>query len=205
MVARHLEVLTEEPSMEAFLNTLLPRILSEGSTFTVHPFQGKYNLLSKLRNRLRGYANWIPDNYRIMVVVDRDGDDCLQLKEQLEGAAAHSGLVTRSKSDGSAWQVVNRIAIEELEAWYFGDWEAVRIAYPHLPRNIPDLARYRDLDAIKGGTWESFERVMRSHGYFREGLRKVQAAAAISKCMDPARNRSHSFNVFHNVVIEATA
>jgi hypothetical protein len=25
--------------------------------------------------------------------------------------------------------VVNRLAIEELEAWYFGDWEAVRAAY----------------------------------------------------------------------------
>ena len=35
-----------------------------------------------------------------------------------------------------AWQVVNRIAIEELQAWHFGDWEAARQANPY-PRAQP--------------------------------------------------------------------
>lgn len=39
--ARHLEFLVEEPSMETFLKGLLPRLLPEGCTFGIHPFQGK--------------------------------------------------------------------------------------------------------------------------------------------------------------------
>ena len=78
--------------MEVFLQTLLPRLLPEGSTFTIHVFQGKYDLLRKLRDRLRAYAGWIPESYRVVVVTDRDNDDCQTLKKRLEAVAAESGL-----------------------------------------------------------------------------------------------------------------
>ena len=191
--------------MEVFLQTLLPRLLPEGSTFTIHVFQGKYDLLRKLRDRLRAYAGWMPESYRVVVVTDRDNDDCQTLKKRLEAVAAESGLVTRSKANDSTWQVVNRIAIEELEAWYFGDWKAVCRAYPRVSPNILSQARYRDPDAIRGGTWEAFERIMKNHGYFRGGLGKVQAASAIVQNIDPARSRSNSFKVFHDAIMEATA
>lgn len=58
MTAEHIEVLVEEPSMEAFLHALLPRILPSGRTFQIHSFQGKSDLLGKLEARLRGYAAW---------------------------------------------------------------------------------------------------------------------------------------------------
>jgi hypothetical protein len=119
----HLELLVEEPSMEAFLRALLPRLLPADRTFDVHPFQDKDDLLSKLESRLRGYAAWLPEGWRIVVVVDRDDDDCHALKERLEAIAEHARLLTRSRGGGPGWQVVNRISIEELEAWYFGDWE----------------------------------------------------------------------------------
>ncbi len=76
MTARHLKLLVEEPSMEAFLRALLPRLLAASRTFEVHAFQGKADLLGKLQARLRGYAQWLPDDWRIVVVVDRDDDDC---------------------------------------------------------------------------------------------------------------------------------
>jgi len=77
MSAAHLELLVEEPSMEAFLRALLPRLLPQDRSFEVHPFQGKNDLLGKLESRLRGYAAWIPADWRIVVVVDRDDQDCL--------------------------------------------------------------------------------------------------------------------------------
>ena len=80
MAAVHLELLVEEPSMEAFLGALLPRLLPQDRTFVVHPFQGKSDLLAKLESRLRGYATWMPADWRIVVVVDRDDEDCLVLK-----------------------------------------------------------------------------------------------------------------------------
>lgn len=205
MGANHLEFLVEEPSMEAFLRALLPRLLPEDRTFEVHPFQGKSDLLSKLEARLRGYASWLPPDWRLVVVVDRDDDDCRSLKLQLEAIAHRAGLLTRSTAGTAPWQLVNRVAIEELEAWYFGDWDAVRETYPRAPASLPCKQGFRDPDAITGGTWEAFERVLQRHGYVPGGLRKIDAARSIGARMDPQRSRSGSFRVFLQAVSEAVA
>ena len=205
MTARHVEFLVEEPSMEAFLRALLPRLLPPDRSFDVRVFQGKPDLLRKLENRLRGYAKWLPDDHRIVVMVDRDNDECHALKVQLEETAGRAGLLTRSRAAGRPWQLVNRVVIEELEAWYFGDWQAVRAAYPLVPTAIPNPAKYRDPDAIAGGTWEAFERILKRRGYFTTGLRKTEAARAIAAHIDPARNRSRSFKLFAETIAEATA
>ena len=190
--------------MEAFLRALLPCLLPRDRTFEVRVFQGKRDLLKKLESRLRAYATWLPDDHRIVVMVDRDDDECHALKEQLEGTAEKAGLLTRSRATECPWQVVNRVVIEELEAWYFGDWQAVRLAYPKGPATIPDKAAYRTPDAIAGGTWEAFERILKRHGYFTTGLRKVEAARAIAAHIEPTRNRSQSFGQFFGAIREAT-
>ncbi len=191
--------------MEAFLNELLPRLLPEDRTFCVHAFQGKNDLLGKLEARLRGYASWLPHDWRILVVVDRDEEDCKALKRRLERTAAAAGLTTRATSPDGAWQLASRIAIEELEAWFFGDWEAVRSVYPRAPATLPRKQAFRDPDAIAGGTWEAFERVLVRCGYFVGGLRKIEAARAIGAALDPQHCASRSFAVFRDAVLEATA
>ncbi|EQD29718.1 hypothetical protein B2A_07542 [mine drainage metagenome] len=205
MTAQHMELLVEEQSMEAFLRELLPRIMPADRTFDIHAFQGKPDLLGKLESRLRGYAHWLPDDWRLIVVVDRDGDDCRKLKRGLEAMAATARLRSRSQAQGNRWQIVNRIAVEELEAWYFGDWEAVRNAYPRVSPNVSGKQGFRDPDAVAGGTWEAFERILKQHGYFQTGLRKVEAARALGARIDPQRNRSRSFIMFHEAVLEAIA
>lgn len=205
MSASHLEFLVEEPSMEAFLRCLLPRLLAAERTFEIHPFQGKSDLLGKLQARLRGYAQWIPEDWRVVVVVDRDDDDCSVLKQRLEAMATTAGLSTRSTAGNSKWQVVNRIAIEELEARYFGAWQAVCDAYPRVSATIPQKGNYRDPDAIKGGTWEAFERILQRHGYFKGGLRKVEVAREIGSRLIPATSCSQSFMRFHEAISEAIA
>ncbi len=142
--------------MEVFLRALLPRLLPIDRTFEVYSFHGKADLLGKLQARLRAYAKWLPQDWRIVVVVDQDGEDCKKLKKRLEGIAANAGLLTRSVRGKKPWQMANRIAIEELEAWYFGDWNAVCSAFPRVSSNIPNHAGYRDHDKIRGGTWETF-------------------------------------------------
>lgn len=203
MRARHLAFLVEEPSMEAFLRVLLPRLLPEDQTFEIHAFRNKVGLRRNLSARLRAYARWLPSDWRIVVVLDRDSDDCHALKTELETAASAAGLQTRSSVGRNSWQVVNRIAIEELEAWYFGDWEAVREAYPRVPGTVPQRAGFRDPDAIRGGTWEAFERILKRHGYFTTGLRKSEAARTIAARICRRRSRSRSFAVFVDAVLEA--
>lgn len=204
MTVAHVEVLVEEPSAEAALRILLPRML-RGTSFEVYPYSCKDDLLRRLPERLRGYAAWIPNDWRIVVVVDRDDDDCRDLKARLEVVAAEAGLATRSKPTSKGFAVVNRLAIEELEAWYFGDWEAVRKAYPKVSASIPSQGRFRASDAIKGGTWEAFERIMKAAGYFKTGLRKIEAARAIARHMDPDRNTSPSFRALRDALVEMAA
>jgi hypothetical protein len=92
--------------------------------------------------------------------------------------------------------VINRIVVEELEAWYFGDWQAVRSAFPSVPESIPRQAGYRIPDEIRGGTWERFEQVLKRAGYFSTGLRKLECAKAVARHMRPERNGSRSFQAF---------
>jgi hypothetical protein len=195
----HIEFLVEEPSMEVALSNLVPKITGADTSFQIRTFQGKSDLLNKLPQRLRGYKQWIPGEYRIVVVIDQDQENCHKLKNNLEQEAQRAGFITKSQSrSGGFFQVVNRIAIEELEAWFFGDWNAVKEAYPRVPDNIERKAPYRNPDSIKGGTWEALERVLKKSGYFKGGLNKIAAAGDISEHMDPSRNQSKSFQVFRD-------
>ena len=187
--------------MEAALRALLPTLLGDIS-FEVYPHQGKQELTEQLPGRLRGYSHFLPQGWRILVLLDRDDENCADLKRQMEQIAHGAGLATRSSSAGANYVVLNRIAIEELEAWYFGDWAAVLEVYPKLPRTIPSQAKYRDPDRILGGTWEAFERICQKVGYFTGGLRKIEAATMIAPKMVPTRNRSRSFQVLREALVE---
>jgi hypothetical protein len=200
MMLEKLIVFVEEPSMEAALEIILPRMLA-GIDFQIIRFQCKQDLLLQLPSRLKGYKAWLPENWSILVLVDRDNDDCQKLKAQLEAHAAGAGLMTKTQAGAShRFKVTNRIVIEELESWYFGDWQAVKKAFPKVPETIPEKAPFRNPDAIKGGTWEAFERILKRAGYFSTGLRKTECARQIARYMDVTQNRSHSFRVFNHAV-----
>ncbi len=194
----HVEVLVEEASTEAALSLLLPRILPAAATWVVHPHRGKKDLLNKLPNRLRGYSRWLPPDWRLLVLIDEDREDCRALKQHLNRRARDAGFRLVRGSGGEPIQVLNRIAVEELEAWFFGDVDAMRAAYPGLPATLANRAPYRDPDAVAGGTWEALEQVLKKAGYYGSGLRKVEAARAIAEHMDPTRNRSRSFRHFRD-------
>lgn len=198
-------VFVEEPSMEAALELLLPKLMNDVD-FEIRRFQCKDDLLKNLPNRLRGYSTWLPASWAILVLVDRDDDDCQVLKQTLENMAATAGLVSKTNAgNDNCFQVANRIAIEELEAWFFGDWAAVQAAYPRVPATIPKKAGYRDPDGILGGTWEALERILKKAGYFKTGLRKMECARTVAQHMEPTRNTSQSFRVFIGAVSAAVA
>ncbi len=198
-------VFVEEYSMEAALELLLPKLLGD-IEFQIIRFQCKHDLLIKAPERLRGYASWLPDTWRILLLVDRDDDDCAELKARLERMATAVGLQTKTAAgSGQRFQVVNRIAIEELEAWFFGDWAAVEAAYPRVPVRLPQKAGFRDPDAIAGGTWEALERILKKAGYFSTGLRKLECARTVAAHMEPGRSNSNSFHEFCGAVAAAMA
>ena len=198
----HLEILVEEFSAKAMLQILLPKMIGSQHSFKVITFQGKQDLLNELPQRLRGYAHWLPQDYRIVVLIDEDRQDCHPLKQQLEAAALAAGLTTKTNPNlNGTFQVLNRIAVEELEAWFWGDFAAMRQAYPRLPTTLPNRRPYRDADAISGGTAEAMERVLQRARYHKGGLKKTQAARDIAPHMQPDRNRSKSFQIFYQGIV----
>ena len=198
-------VLVEEPSMEMALEQLLPRMLA-GADFQIIRFQCKDDLLKNLPDRLRGYSQWLPANWAILVLVDRDDDDCRVLKQAMEKMAADSRLLSKTLAGhGQPFQVANRIAVEELEAWFFGDWTAVQTAYPRVSASQVSKQGFRDPDAVLGGTWEALERVLTKAGYFKIGLRKMECAKQVAQHMEPARNASRSFQAFAGAVASAAS
>ncbi len=194
----HLQILVEEAATEAALRLLLPRIVGAEVTWSIYSHRGKQHLLRVLDGRLKALSQWLPDDHRVVVLVDLDMGDCRELRGTLDEIALRAGFSIWSGSSGARCCVMNRIAIEELEAWFFGDMEALRTAYPRLPENLPRRATFRNPDAIKGGTWEALERVLQSTGYHEGGLPKILNARSVAAHMDPDRNRSRSFQVFRD-------
>ena len=199
----YLEFLVEDLSTKQALSYILPKILEEQVSFNIHPFRGKPDLLLKLPNRLQGYKKWIDHNYKIIILIDKDREDCKKLKQKLENIAIQAGLVTKSsQGNKKSFQVLNRIVIEELEAWFFGDINAICQAYPKVSPDLGKQAKYRDPDAINGGTWEALEKVLQSKGYHKGGLEKSHAAKEISQYMNPQQNSSRSFQVFYQGLLK---
>lgn len=203
MTGRCIWVFVEEPSAKAALELLLPRILGHDA-FHIVAFRDKGELLREIGKRLKGLSG-VSSDLRIAVLVDRDDDNCLELKAHLEARCAEAGLTSRSRARGDTWRVVNRIACEELEAWFLGDVAALRAAYPRVPATLGEKSQFRDPDAVVGGTWEALARVLQAAGHFPNGLRKIEAARAVAAHMNPSTNRSRSFQVFREAIAEMNA
>jgi hypothetical protein len=197
----HIEFLVEELSAEAALNELLPKIFGQLITWHIHVHKGKQDLLRKLPARLAGYSRWLPADWRIIVLVDEDRANCIELKQALEAAASQAGLSTKTKPRTNGdFRIINRIAVEELEAWFFGDIAAIHEAFPRVKSSPLLGSKFRNPDAIAGGTWEALESLLQKHGYYSAGLLKIEAARMIAFHMDPARNRSKSFIHFRDAL-----
>ena len=191
-----LEVLVEEASAEEALRHLLPRVLGCRARAKVINLGSKYKLLKALDHRLRAYRIRIDkgEDLRVMVLVDRDDDDCCRLKAKLERAATHAGLPTKSRPGNHRVRVVNRIVVEELESWFVGDPAALRKAFTKLPAIDAARGMFRNPD--HGGSWEALHRFLKKHGIYKNSYPKIEAARRIAPHMRIDQNRSASFRQF---------
>ncbi|NEQ40681.1 MAG: DUF4276 family protein [Okeania sp. SIO3I5] len=127
------------------------------------------------------------------------------MKQELEEIALKAGFMTKSLAktkNKKKYKLINRIMIEELEAWFFGDIPALTKAYPKVSKYLSQNSKYRYPDDIKGGTWEALREVLQRKGYHQGGLEKLRAARDISQYMKPMENTSKSFQVFYSCLLE---
>ena len=201
----HIEILVEDSSGEKLLQMLLPQFLGplgEPHTWRLHAYKGfggmpkglvmkadpaKRILLDRLPKVLRGYGK-TPGIDAVVVVVDTDKRDCVAFLDELKGVAATCNPVPIT---------LFRLAIEEIEAWYFGDQDALLAAYPRAKQDV--LGKYVQDSACD--TWELLadavhlggSAAIKKAGWPLPGQVKHEWAEKIGPLMKPERNISPSF------------
>ena len=168
--------LLEEPSTKYLLDELLPRILPPDVLFQTIPHNGKRALERSIPRKLRGWNE--PGDVRFVIVHDQDTKDCRELKQALLALCQDTGR-----------QVLVRIACQEMEAWYFGDVQALAKAYgePKLGK-IAAQKKYRVPDEIPSPKEELY-RLLPEH-------QQIAGAKRVAPCMDIEHNTSESFRQF---------
>ena len=201
----HIEILIEDQSsciaMEALAAKLLD--LGDGNTFRIHPYRGigripeglkpktdasKRILLDRLPQLLKGYGK-NPFYETVIIICDLDDRDKESFLLELNSLA--DSISQKPKT-------LFVLSIEEFEAWYLGDIEAIRKAYPAAKLNV--LSQYKN-DSICG-TWEVLadavykggSDALKRKGWQAVGEQKSVWAKKITPFMDINRNSSPSFN-----------
>lgn len=166
--------LVEERSMKTLLEGLLPRILPKDILFQIIPHEGKADLERSVPIKIKA---WTEPEVKFVIIQDQDSNDCKDLKQKLVSLAAPYGK-----------QFLVRIACHELEAWYFGDMDALEKTYDVDLSPIRNKKMYRDPDAIVSPKSE-LRKIIPEH-------KQIEGARKMAPKMDISGNRSHSFNVF---------
>lgn len=149
-------------------------------------------MLGKLPNRLRAYHHEPLSSHKIVVLIDSDHQDCTELKFKLEQIVANAGLVTKT-TDCKSFRVVNRIVVEELEAWFFGDIHALSSAYSSVPKSLCAKKGYEFPDKIHDPS-EKLSHLLKKE--YSGKMPKLEVAGRISRHMIAERNISLSFREF---------
>jgi hypothetical protein len=213
----HLEFHVEDSSGASLIKLLVPKILGEYGqphSWRVHDYKGLGHLPRDLRSRadpsrrilldrlprlLKGLSS-VPHVDAIVVVLDADKRDCKTFLAELKQLAGDCGAERKT---------MFRLAIEEIEAWYFGDRDAIVAAYPQAKRQ--KLDRYQQ-DSVCD-TWETLAEAIHPGGLKavekrrgpNAGDLKHEWAARIGQLMVPARNCSPSFRKFHSGLLRLTS
>ncbi|MBN1448150.1 MAG: hypothetical protein JXA28_09480 [Bacteroidetes bacterium] len=213
----HFEFLVEDQSGKKALEILVPKIIGDSHTFKVHAYKGIGRipkgmrdtrnashriLLENLPKLLKGYGKTF-SGYgsmypaSVFLVCDLD-DKCFRAfrQELLEVLGSCNPSPTTRFC----------IAIEEGEAWFLGDFNALNKAYPNAKQDVLD--RYSQ-DSICG-TWELLADAvypggaahLESRGWQAVGMEKSNWAENISPYMDINSNRSPSFIYFRDKLLE---
>lgn len=210
----HFEILVEGQSELTALSVLMSKILGEYGklhTWKIHKHRGigkipahpdaKPNkndpsLLHNLPAKLRAYGSAGGNDVIVVVLLDLDDHpDCVSLKQELTNLLIFCPQKPKT---------LFRIAIEELEAWFLGDQQAIKQAYPNAKQEALDSY----VQDSQCGTWEKLAEAVYPGGLAaleKHGKRSVKLleqkriwAKEISPCLDIEKNQSPSFRYFRD-------
>jgi hypothetical protein len=180
-----LTVFTEEASMKAALQQLLPSLGMAPGSFRIISFDG----VGELENQLpRQLVTLRDDADRILILRDNDCGDCQKRREQLMIMAQRAGVHDRCKV---------RIVCQMLEAWFVGDVEALERSGLFKTKPIPKRLKSCDPDSLSDPKKE----LRNLNGRYNV----ISGAKAIAPHMRTNGNRSTSFRNTMQAVRDLTA
>lgn len=210
----HFDIFIEDISGKHLVDILMAKILpNEGYSYRVHPYRGcgklpenlsaaleirAKTLLNNVPRLIKGFVNTyknIPDYRAVFVILtDNDNRHCADYKAQILSTINSQTLIPVKNT-------IVCLAIEEMEAWLLGDFEAIMCAYPSA--NQREYTTYVQ-DSVCG-TWEKLARVIDDKLYNKKlkdapfyivGEKKSEWAKNITPHLDINNNLSPSFNYF---------
>jgi hypothetical protein len=208
----HFAIHVEDISGKTALEILIPKIIStEQHTFKIHHYKGlgriptdlksaskakTKTLLAKLPGIVQAYgkefSQYPPDYPAVLIVIcDLDDETLSAFRQELLDVVDRCNPKPKTEFC---------IAIEEGEAWYLGDFAAIKKAYPKAKQKVLDS--YTN-DSICG-TWEKLADAVYSGGSKElsklrgqgVGKEKSNWAKKIPPHMDVDNNLSPSFCYF---------
>jgi hypothetical protein len=181
----NLIVLTEEKSQLPVVKAAFEKAgLAAFANLKVVPHSGKQDLQRAIPKIVPTYSR-LP-NAAILVLQDQDSNNCINLKAEIAGLLLQHANTCPYKV---------RIACTELESWYFGDWAALKAAFPRFnPDRISRKAQYRNPDAIVNPAQELLKIIPELVG--ATYLAKYNTAEKLAPLMDIVKNESSSFRHF---------
>ena len=151
----HFEFLTEDKSSKEAMSILIPKLLGNSVSYKIINYKGlghipknmhpktdpcKRKLLDQLPKILRGYGR-SPNCGTVVIICDLDKRNKQEFLLELQGILNDCSPKPKT---------LFCLAIEEFEAWYLGDTNAIKKAYPLAKIGV--LNNYIN-DSICG-TWE---------------------------------------------------
>lgn len=192
---------TEEESMIIVLETIVDKVLGARISyqFIQRPHNGKHNLLKEIATDFKNYAEQWKDSqdFRVIVLVDRDRDDCKNLNNTILKIAVEQGLPCDPLHNPIV-PLLTVIVIQELESWFLGDMKAIQTLFPNVVENPYFQTTYTTTDQIENPK-EELLLVLQYYGHFLnyERLSAKTMAKKLAPHMTPDSNRSASFQFFN--------
>ncbi|NLE89967.1 MAG: DUF4276 family protein [Dehalococcoidales bacterium] len=210
----HFEILVEDQSGKQAIDILIPKIIGDTNTFKVRSYKGighipknltpasepnKRILLDQLPRLINGYGKShkeIHDQFALIIVCDLD-QKCMK--------AFRDELLTILEKCQHKPNTNFCFAIEEGEAWFLGDIEAVKQAYPkgkyHLLRNYQNDSICGTWEMLADAIYPGGRKSLSKKGYQEIGKVKSEWARKIAQHMNTDINSSPSFNYFKNKLV----
>ncbi len=175
-------IMVEEESIEVVTRIIVKRLKIEDQ-IRIIPHDGKKDLEKSFPRKIANWQN--PQRVRFVICRDNDGGDCTILKQRLKSLLPPT----------TQHEFKLRLVMNELEAWYLGDLEALQSAGLITPGFVDQNRNKRNFRSPEGlqNAKQEFRKLVKTKG-------QIALARAIAPHLELNNERCLSFKHFISAI-----